>query len=111
MNAAKANLRKVRSRSGFSESQDVIVDVPKSLGRAASCLDACPCLVPNSRPYRDLAGKVLGPLQVLGLQGIWRVDFPQLHKFSERILRDMAGNAFTSTVALSVCLAALVHGH
>ena len=70
--------------------------------------------MPNSRPYREKAGRLLGPLQALGLQGICQVDFPHLDQAardSPRLLRDIAGNAFTATVALSVCLAATVHGH
>ena len=109
---AAATAKRRKTKSG-SESQDWVIDVSKSSFRASSCLDACPCLVPNSRPYRQTVRKVLGPLQVLGLQGIWQVDFPQLAQAahdSPRLLRDIAGNAFTSTVALSVCLAALVHG-
>ena len=105
---------KRRKTESVSGSQDWVIDVSKSSGRAPTCLDACPCLVPNSRPYREKAGRLLGPLQVLGLQGIWQVDFPHLEQAardSPRLVRDIAGNAFTATVALSVCLAAFVHGH
>ena len=105
---------KRRKTETVSGSQDCVIDVSKSSGRAPVCLDACPCLVPNSQPYREKAGRLLGPLQVLGLQGIWQVDFPHLEQAardSPGLLRDLAGNAFTATVALSVCLAAFVHGH
>ena len=89
-----------------------VIDVSKSEERASSCLHACLCLVLNSQPYRETVGKMLGPLQVLALQGIWQVGRPHVAQTacdSPRLLRDIAGNAFTSTVALSVCLAVLVH--
>ena len=95
----------------FSE-RDWVIDVSKSIMRASPCQDACPCLVPNSRLFRVNTGQFLGPLQVLGLQGIWTRDFPGLENFAftkPRLLRDIAGNAFTSTVALAVILLCLVY--
>ena len=95
----------------FSE-RDWVIDVSKSIMRASPCQDACPCLVPNSRLFRVNTGQFLGPLQVLGLQGIWTRDFPRLENFAltkPRLLRDIAGNAFTSTVAQAVILSCLVH--
>ena len=89
-----------------------VIDVSKSIMRASPCPDVCPCLVPNSRLFRVNAGQFLGPLQVLGLQGIWTRDFPGLENFAltkPRLLRDIAGNAFTSTVAQAVILSCLVH--
>ncbi len=99
----------LQKRRKVSCCEDLIVDVAKSAERAPSCVGECPCLVPNSKPFRRWAGKVLGPQEVLGLQGIWKEDFPQLGTFSDVFLRNLAGNAFTATVALAVLLGALVH--
>ncbi len=90
----------------------MVIDVAKSVERATACVGACPCLTTWSRPFRTLAGKILGPLEVLGLQGIWQEDYPDLERLARdnpKLLRDIAGNAFTATAALAVCLAAFVH--
>ena len=47
---------------------------------------------------------------MLGLQGIWDEDFPALQEGKAGLLREIAGNAFTGTVAMAVLLGAPVHG-
>ena len=71
-----------------------------------------PALYQNTRLYQVKTGQFLGTLQALGLQGIWTRDFPGLENFAftkPRLLRDIAGHAFTSTVAQAVILSCLVH--
>ena len=50
---------------------------------------------------------------VSALQGIWPRDFAALESWRKSdkrslVVRDMAGNAFTSTICTAVCLGAMV---
>ena len=91
VHAALSNLRaKDRCR-------DVFVDVSKSEERAPRCLNATPCIVPNSLPYRIKDAAFLSPRQVCCVQGIWQEDFPALNQYAAEmpcLTRDLAGNAF-----------------
>ena len=64
-------------------SKDVFVDVSKSEKRAPRCLDATPCVVPNSLPYRLKEAAFLSPQQVCCVQGIWQEDFPALSQYAK----------------------------
>ena len=90
----------------------LIVDVSKSAGRAPWCVGAAPCALPGSRLFWRHRQCVLTPREVAALQGIWAADFRFLadwcaDKHRARVVADMAGNAFTSTVCMAVCLAVL----
>ncbi len=91
---------------------DVIVDVTRSVERAVYCVGASPCLLPNSLPYRCLSGRVLSPLETMACQGLFVEDFGLLETWGldpskARLLRDLAGNSFTSSVCMSVLLACM----
>lgn len=92
--------------------EDVVVDVAKSEERAPVCIGAAPCIVPNSIPYRTKTKKVLTPEQVHACQGIYPADFPALRKYSKEqavLTRDLAGNAFSTTVCMAVVISAFIH--
>ena len=95
------------------QTEDLIVDITKSLDHASSCVGAPPCVLPNSRFYRVLEDRFLTVREVASLQGLWTCDFPALESWVQtcrksNFLRDMAGNAFTSTVCMAVCWAVIV---
>lgn len=95
------------------ELTDLVVDVAKSAERAPWCIGATPCVLPNSRLHWRRQQRVLGAREVAALQGIWARDFPALESWCQsdtrsRVLTDMAGNAFTSTVCAAVCLGVMV---
>ena len=56
VNAALSKSKKKKERS-----KDVFVDVSKSEKWSPSCLDATPCVVPNSLPYRLKETAFLSP--------------------------------------------------
>ena len=94
--------------------KDLVVDVGKSLERLHYCLGgAAPCVVPNSRTYRVKQNKVLSPEQCHAVQGIFKSDFPALATWAKNkktIMRDLAGNAFSTTVCMAVFLVVLCNG-
>ena len=92
--------------------RDVFVDVSKSEERAPRCLNATPCVVPNSLLYRLREAAFLSPRQVCCVQGIWLEDFPALGRYAEEkpgLTRDLAGNAFSTTVCMAVVIACFAH--
>ena len=95
------------------ELTDLVIDVAKSAHRAPWCIGATPCVLPNSRLHWRRQQRVLAAHEVAALQGIWPRDFPALESWCQsdtrsRVLVDMAGNAFTSTVCAAVCLGVMV---
>ena len=81
--------------------RDVWVDVAKGWEKPPCCLNATSCVVPNSLPYGLKEKVFLSPLQVCCVQGIWQEDFPALSRYAKKqrcLTRDLAGNAFSSTV-------------
>jgi DNA-cytosine methyltransferase len=91
---------------------DVIADINKGELRGAHGADVAPTIVANSLPYRVKEKRVLEPMESLALQGIFPEDFPAMEDFStgsETFLRDLAGNAFSTTVCMAMMLAALCH--
>ena len=70
-------------------------------------------MLPNSRLHWRRQQRVLSAYEVAALRGIWPRDFPALEPWCQsdtrsRVLVDMAGNAFTSTVCAAVCLGVMV---
>ena len=63
--------------------------------------------------YRVKEKRVLEPMEAMALQGIFPEDFPAMRPFSETkpkgLMRDLAGNAFSSTVCMAVLVAGFVH--
>lgn len=104
-------LKKLKA-AGKDIPRDTVVDVAKSEERAPVCLGAAPCIVPNSLPFVVGEGRVLSASEVLAAQGVFREDFPRLHDFAAskpNLVRDLAGNAFSSSVCLAVAMSVLSH--
>ena len=70
---------------GSTHLDDLLIDIAKSSARAPTCVSASPCIVPNSMPYRVLENRVLTPLEVSALQGIFPADFPELDRWSDHL--------------------------
>jgi hypothetical protein len=105
----RAALRKL---APAERTKDVVVDVAKSEERAPVCVGAAPCIVPNSQPYRTKTQRVLTPEQVHACQGIYLSDFPALQEYAKNkgpLTRDLAGNAFSTTVCMAVVISAFVN--
>jgi hypothetical protein len=73
-------------------------------------LGLCQCLTPTGVPYVTSRGGPLVGEELLTLQGIPSDDL-LLTKESEANLKDLAGNAMSTTVVGACILSALVHGH
>jgi site-specific DNA-cytosine methylase len=91
---------------------DVVLDVSKSKDRCPWSRDCVPCVLPGGLLWRVLTHCFLTPLQMLAVQGIWACDFPILlrdgaDKPKPTLLRDLAGNAFSTTVFMAFALAIL----
>lgn len=105
----KSALRKLKK---VDRIKDVIVDVAKSEERGPRCIGATACIVPNSLPYRIKTRSFLTPEQVHCVQGIYKEDFPALARWAKdkaSLTRDLAGNAFSTTVCMAVMISALLH--
>jgi len=91
--------------------QDVLIDVAKSEERTPKCINATSCIVPNSLPYRCKTRNILSPVQVCAVQGIFQDDFPALLRYGaekRNLTRDLAGNAFSTTVCMVVSICCLL---
>jgi hypothetical protein len=73
-------------------------------------LGLCQCITPTGVPYVTSRGGPLVGEELLTLQGIPSDDL-LLTKESEANLKDLAGNAMSTTVVGACILSALVHGH
>ena len=73
-------------------------------------LGLCQCLTPNGVPFVTNRGGPLVGEEVLLLQGIPADDL-LLTKETEDQLKDLAGNAMSTTVVGACMLSALLHGH
>ena len=91
--------------------KDIIVDVGKHLGnRVAYGVCATPCIFPKSSLYRVLSKKILSISEMLRVQGIYAEDFPALPNFvlaDIALVRNLAGNVFSSTVCMAVIICCL----
>ena len=97
----------------WDEDVDVVVDLAKSPQRAPTCIHASTCVLPNSKLWLVRAGRFLTARECLALQGIWASDFPALdawarHPKKLNLLHDLAGNAFSTPVCMTVCLAVIM---
>jgi len=105
----KAALRRLKPAD---RCKDVVVDVAKTAARAPSGIECTSCVVPNSQLYRLKTKTMLTPEQVHCVQGIYKEDFPALAKYTQErkgLARDLAGNAFSTTVCMAVVISCLAH--
>ena len=92
---------------------DIVIDLAKSSSRSSSCVNASPCVLPNSKLWLVREGRFMAPRECLALQGIWATDFLALDRWAHQpgkmtLLRDLAGNAFSTPVCMTVCLAVIM---
>lgn len=78
-------------------------------GFASARYAICPCLTPQGLPYVTNRGGPLLGLEALSMQGL-PIDELLLTRESEDNLRDLAGNAMSSTVVGASVIAALIVG-
>src|SRR5271154_3545020 len=78
-------------------------------GFASARYAICPCLTPQGLPYVTNRGGPLLGLEALSMQGL-PIDELLLTRETEDNLRDLAGNAMSSTVVGACILSALVVG-
>lgn len=91
---------------------DLVIDIAKTAPRAPSCVGAAPCIVPNSQPYRMKTQTIFSPEQMHCVQGIYKDDFPAMSTWAKErptLTRDLAGNAFSTTVCMAVAISCLAH--
>ena len=103
-------IKKLRSKG--QPVSDLVVDIAKSEDRGSFGVGVVSCLVPNSRPYRHKTSSLLTPAQVHAVQGIFKSDFPAMESWAQerkRLTRDLAGNAFSTTVCMAVIISCLLH--
>lgn len=76
-----------------------------------SCINASTCITPAHAIYSTALERYVQPIELLGLQAIWRRDaqVPQIFDAMAHSswAQDLAGNGMTGTVAQAVVLAAL----
>ena len=64
----------------------------------ARILDVVPCLTPNGEKYLTKFCRPLLGVEALRLQGLWwRPSSPYCRAFPDKLLRDLAGNAFEAS--------------
>jgi len=78
-------------------------------GFASARYAICPCLTPQGLPYVSNRGGPLLGLEALSMQGL-PIDELLLTRESEDNLRDLAGNAMSSTVVGACIISALIVG-
>jgi site-specific DNA-cytosine methylase len=76
-------------------------------------VNASPCVLPGSKLWLVRERRFLTPRECLALQGIWATDFLALDRWAHQpgkmtLLRDLAGNAFSTPVCMTVCLAVIM---
>lgn len=106
--AAKANVKRTK---GKAQAQPMCLHMGSSSDRLEYALGASTCVRPTHGIYCEVVQRPLVPLELLRLQGVFPSDFPfpdAIEAVSEKLLKDMAGNAFTTTVLQAAMLASLV---
>ena len=100
-------------RRGVGADWDEDCGVVAGFAKSAWCMNASTCVLPNSKLWLVRAGRFLTARECLALQGIWASDFPALdawarHPKKRNVLHDLAGNAFSTPVCMTVCLAVIM---
>jgi site-specific DNA-cytosine methylase len=95
----------------FRAKSSQVLNVSQNVDRGFASLRyaICPCLTPQGLPYVSNRGGPLLGLEALSLQGL-PIDELLLTRESEDNLRDLAGNAMSSTVVGACIISALVVG-
>ena len=104
----------VLARMNFGVTHDVILDLQNSNWPHVSSVSSC--VLPHSQLYWLHAGRFLTAREHAALQGIWSSDFPALDSWlrtshQANLVKDMAGNAFSSTVCMAVSFAVILIAH
>lgn len=106
-------LARAKLQRGFRwETDCCIVPVNMSIRFGNIGFDKFPCLTPDSKyvMVKDGQLSVMSSLAFLALQGIQsrELTFSRLSSEADRLLRDLAGNAFTANVVAIFLLAGLI---
>ena len=81
------------------KSCECFFDISQSIGRVPTGWGVCPCICPNGRIWSTSRGRLLAGREKMALQGLLcGTDFPVWESFPDRVLSDLAGNAFSTTV-------------
>lgn len=92
--------------------ENVFVDCSSSYQRSEFAQDVTTCITPEHNVYAASLKRYLLPIEMLGVQGVWRIDSPNKEAFdrmanNDKLAQDLAGNGFPSTVAQAMFLSAL----
>ena len=102
-----AHTQKDKERVG--DRGPLYIDGSQSVQRAPLSEGISPCLTPKSHMWTSILGRCLNGVEMMAYQGIDMNDFPAWREFSDALLRDLAGNAFSAPVFLCVLLSLLVN--
>ena len=96
----------LKKKGALRGTSEMFIDISQSLGRTPIACGVCPCLCPNGRIWSISRARLSTGTEKLSLQGLY-FDTEMLHShgFSDRLLGDLAGNAFSASVCLAVCVA------
>ena len=99
------------ARMNLGAAHDVILDLQHN-----NWPHLCSCVLPHSQLSWVHAGRFLTAREHAALQGIWSSDFPALDSWlrtsrQANLVKDMAGNAFSSTVCMAVSFAVILIAH
>ena len=83
------------------------IDIFQNLDRVPNQEACAPCLTGNSWVFETSSRHLLNGEEMLALQGITVHNFPKMTSFSNRLLANLAGNAFSGPVFLAVIATAL----
>lgn len=95
----------------FDADDSQVLNVSQNVDRgfASARYAICPCLTPQGLPYVSNRGGPLLGLEALSMQGL-PIDELLLTRETEDNLRDLAGNAMSSTVVGTCMISALIVG-
>ena len=97
----------------FPEQTSRTLDLGQSVGRDGIIEDATNAITPKGRKYLTSKCRFLNGIESLRLQSIWFKNERHLHGFNDRLLRNLAGNAFVGSchsAQVFINIMVLAHG-
>ncbi|KAK1993972.1 SNF2 super family protein [Colletotrichum falcatum] len=85
----------------------LVLDLGQNVDRQSSRLGVMPCILPSCDPFVSFYGRPVLGLECLALQGI-PIDRISISVEKEAQLKDLAGNAMTTTVAGAAIMCAII---
>ena len=83
------------------------LDVSQTALRVGLATGKTCCLTPGAEVWLRSEGRLLNGEEALHIQGFWLADRQRLAEFTDKQLRDLAGNAFSAGCVASALLALL----